>query len=165
LLGPARRRFFAVAKPSAGVALALGEDALRQPRKAACPPSLLGLMRESRWGDSRSMSAGRSSSRGKEQRSDARDALTLLADIGSHANAVGGKCLRQHEGRARDALSKETPYSPKPRHVVGPRRSGCVGRGGGAEDHGSGAVAFAIPEQQPVRPPWRDCSRVKGVAD
>ena len=27
-------------------------------------------------------------------------------DIGSHANAVGGKCLRQHEGRARGARSK-----------------------------------------------------------
>ncbi len=34
-----------------------------------------------------------------------------------------------------------------------------MGRGGGAEDHGSGAVAFATPERQPVRPPWRDCSR------
>jgi hypothetical protein len=32
-----------------------------------------------------------------------------VPDIGSHANAVGGKCLRQHEGRARGARDPKDP--------------------------------------------------------
>jgi hypothetical protein len=43
-----------------------------------------------------------------------------LPDIGSHANALGGKCLRQHEGRARGRAIQETPYSPRARPASSP---------------------------------------------
>ena len=35
-----------------------------------------------------------------------------VPDIGSHATAVVGKCPRQHEGRAGNRVSQETPFSP-----------------------------------------------------
>jgi hypothetical protein len=40
--------------------------------------------------------------------------ILLRSDIASHANAVGGKCLRQHEARARGRAIPETPHSPIP---------------------------------------------------
>jgi putative intracellular protease/amidase len=59
---------------------------------------------------------------------------------------VGGNCLRQHEGRARDARSKETPYSPgtRPRlHArLGRHRVPCKPR-----DAGRTVTGFANAEE------------------
>ena len=96
-------------------------------------------------------------SHGKEQRSDARDALTalLLADTGSHASAVGGKCPRRHEGRSRLPDPRGTCKSPKPR--IGACRLAANGRGD-AEVSAGARRAVALP-RGPSRAPDAAASR------
>jgi hypothetical protein len=51
-----------------------------------------------------------------------------LPDILSHANAVGGKCLRQYEGRARGGRAKRPRIRQEHDASVQTLRAGPIGR-------------------------------------
>jgi len=76
-------------------------------------------------------------------------ATSPAPDIGSEANAWGGKCQRQHEGMARDRAIRETPYRQtrvcRDCWLAPYRNHGVSSRPPGAHTRSSGASGWQRP--------------------
>ena len=76
-------------------------------------------------GPSRAPDAAASRANQPSRRASTRRPAWPLADIGSHANALGGKCLRQHEGRLAAARSNRPRiHHERDRRRRAPARAG-----------------------------------------